>query len=72
MTISNIHTIPLEETLAVLGSPVDQRHVRQRKQGAMTLEYIPWGILAKCLHNRVPGWMWELLEVKQIGDHVVD
>ena len=61
----------LQETLAALGSPIDERHIRQRQQGNKTLDYIPWAVLCRCLHHRVPGWTFELLEVKEMGDWAV-
>ena len=62
---------PIVETTAVLGSPIDPRHIKQRKQGNAVLDYVPWAVLTKCLHHRVPGWSFELLEVKEIGSWVV-
>lgn len=66
---------PILETTAVLGSPIDPRHLRQRKQhgknGDVVLDYYPWAVLVKCLHARVPGWTFELLEVKLMGPFVV-
>ncbi len=65
----------VDETLAVLGSPIDPRHIKTRTQkgrnGDFTLDYVPWAVLTKCLHARVPGWTWELLEIKTIGDYVM-
>ncbi len=80
--ITNVHPIrppatppPINETLAVLGSPIDQRHIRTRTQksrnGEFKLDYVPWAVLTKCLHARVPGWTWELLEIKTIGEYVM-
>jgi hypothetical protein len=60
-----------EETLAELHRPIDPRHFKTRKQGNTTLTYVPWATLCKHLHHRCPGWSWEILEVKQIGDTVV-
>jgi hypothetical protein len=80
--ISNVHPIrppaalpSMDETLAVLGSPIDPRHIKTRtqksKNGTFNLDYVPWAVLTKCLHARVPGWTWQLLEVKTIGDYVM-
>lgn len=60
-----------EETLAELNRPIDPRHFRTRKQGTITLTYVPWAILAKHLHRRSPGWCFEIQAVQQIGDSVV-
>lgn len=60
-----------EETLAELNRPIDPRHFRTRKQGTITLTYVPWAILAKHLHHRSPGWCLEIQAVQQIGDSVV-
>lgn len=59
-----------EDTLSELHRPIDPRHFKTRKQGNVTLTYVPWAILAKHLHHRAPGWCWEVQEVKQIGDSV--
>ncbi|MDC0302998.1 hypothetical protein OAL13_00075 [bacterium] len=65
----------VEETVAVLGSDIDKRHLRQikkpTKNGDITLDFYPWAVLCRCLHHRVPGWSFELLEVKQMADWVV-
>lgn len=62
---------PVVEVVKRLEVPIDPRHHRQRKQGNAMLTYVPWSVLARCLHHRVPGWTWRLMEVKTIGDLVV-
>lgn len=59
------------ETIKALAEPIDKRHWRQRKQGNVMLDYVPWAVLAKCLHARTNAWQWALIEVKTIGDTVV-
>ena len=58
------------EVLAALAKPVDPRHHRTRKQGGKTLTYLPWHTLVRCLHNRAPGYSWELKSVTQVGEWV--
>ncbi len=59
------------ETLDELSRPVDRRHVRQLKKGAVTLDYVPWYLIAKHLHHRAPGWCWEVQSVQEVGGSVV-
>lgn len=59
------------ETLAELLRPVDPRHFRERKQGTVTLTYVPWHIIARHLHFRAPGWSWEIQSVTEVGGAVV-
>jgi len=59
------------ETLAELHRPIDNRHFKERKQGGITLTYVPWAILAKHLHHRAPGWNWEIQSVQEVGGCVV-
>ena len=60
-----------EDTLAELHRPIDPRHFKTRKQGNVTLTYVPWAILAKHLHHRAPGWCWEVQNVQEVGGAVV-
>ena len=60
-----------EDTLAELHRPIDPRHFKTRKQGNVTLTYVPWAILAKHLHHRAPGWNWEIQRVSEVGGSVV-
>ena len=74
--VSDVETIntglsAIEETVAVLGSPIDPRHIKSRKQGNVVLDFVPWAVLCRCLHHRVPGWSFELLEVKEMKSWVV-
>ena len=59
------------ETLVELHRPIDPRHFKERKQGSITLTYVPWAILAKHLHYRAPGWNWEIQSVQEVGGCVV-
>lgn len=59
------------ETLAELGRPVDQRHVRQLKKAGTTLDYLPWHTVARHLTHRVPGWQWSVLSVQELSGSVV-
>lgn len=62
---------PVDEVLAVLGSPIDERWHREKQIGkGKSLTYIPWYVIARALTARVPGWQWELLEIKQLGEWV--
>lgn len=60
-----------EDTLRELHRPIDPRHFKTRKQGNVTLTYVPWAILAKHLHHRAPGWNWEIQSVQEVGGSVV-
>ena len=56
----------------MLQHDIDIRHLRQRKQGNITLDYFSVWTLLKCLINRAPnGYRWEIVDVSQIGDYVV-
>ncbi len=61
----------VRDVSAALNAPVDRRHIKSLKKGSATLDYLPWAVLCKCLHNRCAGWSFELLEVKTIGEWVV-
>jgi len=64
-----------EHVASVLGTPIDERHLKQLKKptknGDITLDFFPWAVLCKCLHHRAPGWSWELREVTVMGSYVV-
>jgi hypothetical protein len=62
---------PASEVLEALQRPVDRRHVRQLKKGAVTLDYVPWFLIAKHLHHRSPGWCWKVQSVQEVGGSVV-
>jgi hypothetical protein len=62
---------PVTDVLTALPRPVDRRHVRQLKKGGVTLDYVPWFLIAKHLHHRVPGWCWEVRSVQEVGGSVV-
>jgi len=76
-TTTDVPTTKVEsvQVSAVLGSPIDERHLKQLKKptknGDITLDYFPWAVLCKCLHHRAPGWTWEILEVKTLGEYLV-
>jgi len=59
------------ETLEALHRPIDPRHFKTRKQGSLTLTYVPWAVLAKHLHFRAPGWNWEIQSIQEVGGCVV-
>lgn len=58
---------PVQETLAALGSPVDPRHIRQRKQGKQQVDYLPWPCIVRHLNFRAPGWTWTIDEISSVG-----
>jgi hypothetical protein len=59
------------DTLADLSRPIDPRHLKTRRQGTATLTYCPWNTIARHLHQRAPGWCWEVQSVQEIGGAVV-
>jgi hypothetical protein len=64
-------TATIQDISDALNAPIDKRHIKSLKKGCINLNYLPWAVLCKCLHNRCAGWSFELLEVKTIGDWVV-
>jgi len=67
--IKNVEEVksPIDETLGVLGGPVDPRHIRQRKQGKQQVDYLPWPTIVRHLNHRVPGWQWTIDEISSVG-----
>lgn len=63
------------DTLLALSQPVDKRHYKtiQKGQGekAISLEFIPWAVICKCLHSRSPQWCFEITETKELAGSVV-
>ena len=63
------------DTLLALSQPIDPRHYKtiQRGKGdkAVSLSFIPWGVIAKCLHSRSPQWNFEIQECKELAGSVV-
>ena len=63
------------DTLLALSQPIDPRHYKtiQRGKGdkAVSLSFIPWGVICKCLHSRAPQWNFEIQEVKELAGSVV-
>lgn len=37
----------------------------------MTLDYVPWYLIAKHLHHRAPGWCWKVRSIQEVGGSVV-
>lgn len=64
-----------EETLLALSAPIDPRHYKTLTRGKgdkqVTLSFIPWGVIAKCLHARAPQWCFEITETKELAGSVV-
>ena len=63
------------DTLLALSQPIDPRHYKtiQRGKGdkAVSLSFIPWGVICKCLHSRSPQWNFEIQEIKELAGSVV-
>lgn len=63
------------DTLLALSQPIDPRHYKtiQRGKGdkAVSLSFIPWGVICKCLHSRAAQWNFEIQEVKELAGSVV-
>lgn len=49
---------------------VEPEHIKQRKQGGATLDYVEWHKVADLLDERAPGWACEIREVGHIGGKV--
>ena len=62
---------PSATVLEALQRPIDPRHIRQLRKGSVTLDYVPWFIIAKHLHHRAPGWTWVVRSVQEVGGSVV-
>jgi hypothetical protein len=62
---------PASEVLEALHRPVDPRHIRKLRKGSVTLDYVPWFIIAKHLHHRAPGWTWVVRSVQELGGSIV-
>lgn len=64
-----------EETAAIfseLARPVHPGHVKQRRQGSIQVDYIPWHCIARHLtHRCTHGWEWSIDEVTTLGDWVM-
>lgn len=64
-----------QETLAALAAPIDPRHLKPLTKGKgdkqITLTYVPWGVVAKCLHARAPQWNFEITETKELAGSIV-
>lgn len=64
-----------EETLAALSAPIDPRHFKTLTKGKgdkqVSLSFVPWGVIAKCLHARAPQWCFEITETKELAGSVV-
>jgi hypothetical protein len=58
-------------TTTELLRPIDPRHIRQLRKGSVSLDYIPWHVVARHLHHRVPGWSWVVRSVQELGGAVV-
>lgn len=64
-------TAPCSEVLVALQRPIDLRHVRKLKKGAITLDYLPWHCVVKHLNHRAPGWNWIVRSIQEVGGSVV-
>ena len=78
ITPSALPTAPLKssaDTLLALSQPVDKRHYKSIQRGkgdkAVSLDFIPWAVICKCLHSRAPQWNFEVQEVKELAGSVV-
>ncbi len=54
-----------------LSKPVAKRHLRTRKQGGKTIEYISWYDAVKYLDHYAPGWCYEIRRVDSIGGKLI-
>lgn len=63
------------DTLLALSQPIDPRHYKSIQRGkgdkAVSLSFIPWGVICKCLHSRCPQWNFEVQECKELAGSVV-
>ena len=63
------------DTLLALSQPIDPRHYKtiQRGKGdkAVSLSFIPWGVICMCLHSRAAQWNFEIQEIKELAGSVV-
>lgn len=61
-TLSQIHT--------ALSRPLPATMLATRKQGGVTLAYIPWHVANRILDKYAPGWTWEIRDLKTTGDRL--
>ena len=54
-----------------LSKPVAKRHLRTRKQGGKTIEYIAWHDAVKYLDHYAPGWCYEIRRIDSIGGKLI-
>ncbi len=54
-----------------LSKPVAKRHLRTRKQGGKTIEYIAWHDAVKYLDHYAPGWCYEIRRVDSIAGKLI-
>ena len=72
--VSSVEKLQTPEQVTVrdmLLAPLDPRHLKQRVQGTVTLDYYPCWVLWRCLIERATnGYRWEIASVEQLGEFV--
>jgi len=61
----------IQDIVKDLSKPVAKRHLRTRKQGGKTIEYIAWHDAVKYLDHYAPGWCYEIRRVDSIAGKLI-
>lgn len=61
----------IRDIIKDLSKPVAKRHLRTRKQGGKTINYISWYDAVKYLDHYAPGWCYEIRRVDSIAGKLI-
>src|SRR5687767_13089544 len=61
----------IKDIIIDLSKPVNERRLKQRKQGGQTLDYIPWYQAVRYLDRYAPGWHYEIRQITMAGENLV-
>ena len=54
-----------------LTKPVAKRHLKSRKQGGKTIDFISWHDAVKYLDHYAPGWCYEVRSMNTVGGKLI-
>lgn len=60
----------LADIITDLSKPIAARHLKQKKKGGQTMDFIPWYHAVKYLDLFAPGWSYEIRQIVPLGNQV--
>ena len=68
---TNTELRSIRDIIKDLSKPVAKRHLKQRKQGNIMLDYISWYDAVKYLDHYAPGWTYEIRSIQTVAGKLI-